>query len=382
MAVMPEAGALFWEVGLDPTERTVLEAGHGDLDLAPDVLVVGGGILGMATALACQEAGLGSVQLIEAASLGGGATGGSAGLLQPDPHQGNDPSCLVDLARTSLGGWKQLQSSIPGGLGLSVHDWIGLAPQSAAFVADPPPSLRWLDAGDVARLVPDLGAPRPGALIPDQARLNPLRAVARLARLVDHVATGVTAGAVATDGRRLTSVATPRGTIRPAVTVFATGLPPRLDGLELAVPADLIKGHLLVTEPAGLRFTGAVAPVATRIEDGRLLAGGTLDLEDRSPAVRDDVIDGIHRDLVAALPATADLAISHRWCCWRPHHPDHLPVIDRVPGLDNAWMTSGHYRTGVLLAPATAGLLVEWIRTGRRPETAAPFAASRFDQSC
>ncbi|MCL2395342.1 MAG: FAD-binding oxidoreductase [Acidimicrobiaceae bacterium] len=376
---MPATGERFWEVGLDPTERTVLEAGHGDLDLAPDVLVVGGGILGVATALASQEAGLGSVQLIEAAKLGSGATGGSAGLLQPDPHQGSDPACLVDLARASLERWKQLQSSIPGGLGLSVHDWIGLAPHPAAFVADPPPSLRWLDADDVARLVPDLATPRSGALIPDQARLNPLRAVARLARLVDHVATGVSAGAATTDGRLLTSITTPRGTIRPAVTVFATGLPPQLAGLDLALPADLIKGHLLVTEPAGLRFAGALAPVATRIEDGRLLVGGTLDLEDRSPAVSDDVIEGIHRDLLAALPGAADLAITHRWCCWRPHHPDHLPVIDRVPGLDNAWMTSGHFRTGVLLAPATADLLVEWIRTGRRPEHAAPFTLARFD---
>jgi len=40
--------------------------------------------------------------------------------------------------------------------------------------------------------------------------------------------------------------------------------------------------------------------------------------------------------------------LSHRWCSRRPHHPDGLAVVDRVPGLSNTWFTSGHYRTGIL----------------------------------
>lgn len=375
---MPAAGERFWEVGLQPTERTLIEEGQGDFDRAPDVLVVGGGILGVATALACQQAGLGSVQLIEAATLGSGATGGAAGLLQPEPHHGVDAACLVDLARASLERWRQLQSATPGGVGLVPYDWIGLAPHPAEFVADPPPTLRWLEAGDVARLVPDLRAPTTGAIIPDQARVNPLRALARLARALGHVATGVAATGATIEGRRLSAVTTSVGTVRPAITVFATGTPPELDGLDLALPFDRIKGHMLVTEPTGLRFAGTVAPIGTRIDDGRLLSGGTLDLGDRSPSVNDEVIDGIHRNLLAALSGAGDLAITHRWCCWRPHHPDNLPVIDRIPGLDNAWLTSGHYRTGILLAPATAELLVEWIRTGRQPEAAVPFGLGRL----
>ncbi|MBO0691476.1 MAG: FAD-binding oxidoreductase [Acidimicrobiaceae bacterium] len=375
---MTAAGERFWEVGLDDTERTILERGHGDLDTQPDVLVVGGGVMGVATALACHKAGLGAVQLVEATALGSGASGGAAGLLQPEHHHGIDPLCLVDLGRTGLKRWWELQSSMPNGVGLVANDWIGLAPHPREFVADPPAAAHWLDVDDVVRLVPDLATPTTGALIRDQARVNPLRAVAHLAQGLEHIATGVAATAATVDRGRLTSVTTSAGTIRPGVTVFATGVPPQVEALNLSLPYDRIKGHLLVTEPAGLRFEGTVAPVATRIDDGRLLAGGTLDLDDQSPAVSDDVIEGIHRDLLAAFPDATDLAITHRWCCWRPHHPDHLPVIDRLPGVDNAWLTSGHYRTGILMAPATADLLVEWIRTGRRPEAAQPFALARF----
>ena len=49
-------------------------------------------------------------------------------------------------------------------------------------------------------------------------------------------------------------------------------------------------------------------------------------------------------------------------------------MIDRVPGVDNAWFTSGHYRTGILMAPVTANLLCEWASTGQQPERAVPWA--------
>jgi len=166
--------------------------------------------------------------------------------------------------------------------------------------------------------------------------------------------------------------------VYPGVVIFATGMPPDLAGLRLSLPADLVKGHLFVTAPTDLHLTGTVASVATALDGGRLLVGGSLDIEDVSTGVRDQVIARMRSDLAAALPAAAGISVTNAWCCWRPHHPDGLPVIDRVPELDNAWLTSGHYRTGILAAPATSELLVEWITTGRRPSRAAPFSASRF----
>ena len=76
-----------------------------------------------------------------------------------------------------------------------------------------------------------------------------------------------------------------------------------------------------------------MAPVATQLEDGRLLAGGTLDIGDESPGVRQDVIDSILADLYERLPQVSELRAAYRWCCFRPWHPDGCPVIDQVPGL-------------------------------------------------
>jgi glycine oxidase len=331
--------------------------------------------------VACQDAGAGSVLLIEAGRLGSGATGGAAGLLVPEAHQGIDPPALVDLGRASLARWRELEATVPGGVGFLDLDWFGLAPHPEGFAADPPRVAEWLGAAQVQRLVPGLTPAVSAVRVPHQGRVNPLRAVSRMAATIPRVATGCAATSITARGDRLLTVSTAAGVISPGAVVFATGLPPRIDGLGLQVPADYVKGHLVVTEPVPLILPGMVAPLATQLEDRRLLAGGTLDTGDATPDVRADVTEGLRAGLAAALPGLARVRLSHRWCCWRPWHPDALPVVDRVPGLSNAWFTSGHYRTGILMGPATGVALAQWMTSGERPADVASFGLGRISMT-
>jgi glycine/D-amino acid oxidase-like deaminating enzyme len=375
---MTVTGAI-WREQLTDDQRAVLGRDVGTIaNPRPDVLVVGGGILGVAIASSVQDAGLGSVQLIEAGRLGAGATGGATGLLIPEPHQWSDPETFVDLERASLERWRYLDQVTPGGLGLVELDWIGLAPDPGGLAAHQPENVEWLDAGKIAALVPGLAWHLGGALIRHQARVNPLRALVGLAEGLQAVGTGVAATAVTVSGDTIASVMTSAGEISPGAVVFATGQPPVLDGLELDIPADRVKGHLIVTAPANVHLPCTVAPVATPLEDGRLLAGGTFDYGDESPEVREEVVDTIMGGLRAALPGVRDVGVSHQWCCFRPRHPDRRPVIDRVPGLRNAWLTSGHFRTGILNAPATGLAITRWIAADRPPPEARAWSASRF----
>ena len=368
-----------WRAQLTPAERAALGRADGDVAGArPDVLVVGGGIMGVAIAGACVAAGIGSVLLVETGRLGTGATGGATGLLIPEPHQWSDPEPFVDLERASLERWRDLEQEVPGGVGLVELDWLGLAPHEGGFAAHQPRTVQWLNPGQVDEMVPGLGRPMEGALIRRQGRVNPLRALARMAAGLPAVATGVAATGVTVAGEQITAVTTSAGTVSPGAVVFATGWPPVLDGLTLDIPADRVKGHLLVTEPTAVRLPGIVAPVATQIEDGRLLAGGTFDVGDETPAVQPEVIEAIMDSLTAVLPELRGLGVAWQWCCFRPRHPDRRPVIDRVPGLANAWLTSGHFRTGILNAPATAAVLARWISAGEPPAEPGTWSASRF----
>ena len=375
---MTVTGAI-WRDQLTAAERAVLgRADGGVADSRPDVLVIGGGILGVSIAAACAEADLGSVLLIETGRLGAGATGGATGLLIPEPHQWSDPEPFVDLERASLERWRDLQKSVPGGVGLVELDWIGLAPHDSGYAAHQPRAVEWLNPGQVAELIPGLARPMEGALIRRQARVNPLRAVARLASAVPAVATGVAAMSAEISGDRIVRIGTSAGDISPGAVVFATGRPPVLDGLPLHIPSDRVKGHLLVTDPTDVVLPGIVAPLATPIENGQLLAGGTFDLGDESPAVQPSVIESIVDGLASVLPSLRGIGVAYQWCCFRPRHPDRRPVIDMVPGLVNAWLTSGHFRTGILNAPVTAAVLSRWIAAGEPPVGPGTWSATRF----
>lgn len=376
-------GHVLWPDQLSDTERAALDPGlPTDLNRAPDVLVVGGGMLGVATAVACSRAQLGSVVLLERDHLGAGASGGAAGQLMPESHVGADPPELVDLGRISLAAWRELETTTPGGVGLLDLDWLGIGPDIARFDQVLPLRAERLSADEIARLIPGLRQPSAGVLVRDEARLNPLRAIARLVSSlpapVAQVATHVEVLGVATEHGRISTVRSSAGDFTPGVVVFATGLPPRLDGLELRLPAHEVKGHIVVSEPTSLRLPGAVAPLATSLEDGRLLIGGTLDLGDDTRVVRPEILEAEWADLVAAWPAAHDVGVAYGWACFRPAHPDYLPVIDRVAGLDNAWLTSGHYRTGILMAPATANALATWIATGAAVASVEAFGAARL----
>ena len=375
---MTVTGAI-WRDQLTARERSVLgRADDGAPGRRPDVLVIGGGILGVSTASACADAGLGDVLLIETGRLGAGATGGATGLLIPEPHQWSDPEPFVDLERAGLERWRDLEQAIPGGVGLVELDWLGLAPHNSGYAAHQPRAVEWLNPGQVAELIPGLARPMEGALIHRQARLNPLRAVARLAARLPAVLTGVAATSVQISASRIVRVGTSAGDISPGAVVFATGSPPVLDGLTLHIPSDRVKGHLLVTQPTDVVLPGIVAPLATQIENGQLLAGGTFDLGDESPAVQPEVIDSIAEGLAAVLPGLRGVGVAYQWCCFRPRHPDRRPVIDMVPGLTNAWLTSGHFRTGILNAPVTAAVLARWIAAGVPPVEPGTWSATRF----
>jgi glycine oxidase len=369
-----------WERTVDPADRAALDPGvPAELDRHPDVLVIGGGVIGLATAVCCRRAGISRVLVIEAARLAAAASGGAGGALAPGLHQLSDPPAFVALARASLALYRQLDQGWDRALGLEQTAGLQLLPQG------PPPGGPWpgvelLDRDRVAELVPELVPMPAGLLARDQARVHPLRLAAALARRAGSVATGVAMTDLEVDGGRIVRVRTTAGELHPGVVVFATGLAPEP---WVRVPQRLVKGHLIATEPVSFRLRCGVHSPGLGVgsmADGGLLAGGTRDEGDSSAQVRPEVIQHIRRRLGELLPAAGQVRVRYQWCCFRPATADGQPVIDRVPGLDNAWVSAGHDGDGLLMAPATGQALAYWITTSRQPQEVAAFGLSRFDQ--
>ena len=363
--------SVWWDL-LSASGRGLLHR-RDDLPSTADVVVVGGGMLGVAIAWFARQANLGRVVLVEAEFLGAGASGGAAGLLVPDAHNGTDPAHFVELGRRSLGLWSELDRLIPGGVGLLEIEWLGLEPHPPGWLA--PAHGEHLAADQVAGLVPGLATPSAGVLIRHQGWLNPLQAPAAVASQIDTVRVGAAVTRTLQQGGGGVEVMTSAGRVSAGSVIFATGGPPPLPGLD--IPVGRVRGPILVTAATEQAMHGSVAPVATRLPDGRLLVGGTEDVDD-SDEVDPEIARVLRHWLDSALPSAARTKTTHTWCCFRPSHPDHLPVVDRAPGLDSVWFTSGHYRTGILMAPAIGDALVSWIQSGQRPANVAELAASRF----
>jgi len=111
--------------------------------------------------------------------------------------------------------------------------------------------------------------------------------------------------------------------------------------------------------------------------DGRIIAGSTLE---NAGFVKEVTPQGVRQILDAALelaPALADAKIVEEWSGLRPGTPDLLPIIGPTD-IAGLWLATGHYRNGILLAPATAKIMRDWIVAGKSNFNADSFSPLRF----
>jgi glycine/D-amino acid oxidase-like deaminating enzyme len=386
-------GMSFWQHRLGPDEKAALRPDRpAGLWRNPDVLVVGGGVIGLAVAAACVRAGLGQVVVLERESrLASAASGSNAGAIAPDMHLLTDSAEFVAFGRTSRGLYREWDADWGGAIGLWPTRWLNIfapdqAPQVSRQAPDPaagpaadrsvPPEFRLLDAAEVGELEPDVQLPEGGSamLVDGQLGVNPRRLAGALAARAGQVVTGVTMHDVTIRGGRIVGVRTSAGDFAPGALVVATGLVPA--PWSAGVPQRWIKGHMVAVGPGPWHLGSVLAgPLGggTPLPDGTIFAGGTFDPGDHDPDVRPEVADGLADALVTLLPAAAGAPIIDRWCCFRPYIEGRQPVVDRLPGVANGWFAGGHFTTGVMMAAATGAAVAEWIGDGTTPAGVATF---------
>jgi glycine oxidase len=111
--------------------------------------------------------------------------------------------------------------------------------------------------------------------------------------------------------------------------------------------------------------------------NGLLVAGSTIEHVGFEKNVTAAGIGGILAAAIELIPELAGAAIEETWCGLRPDTPDHLPLIGPTE-FEGLWLATGHYRNGILLAPATAGILGDWILRGKSDFNAEAYSPLRF----
>ncbi len=386
----------------------------GDVPAAARVVIAGAGIIGLSLAFELTRRSV-DVLVLEQGRVGSGAAGVAAGMLAPTGEAEHENP---DLVRLALESWRLYPRFIErverlGGTAC------GYRRDGALFIAltrDDEAELvalkrfqerlgltaTWLTRKDARGLEPQLSPRIIGALFAaDDHQVDPRLLLTALERAVaacgGRVITGARVTGFETQSGRLSRVvgrlqsgdsvrraAEPGGEgfrVRCEAAVLAAGA---WSGRDLAWPAAAVgvrpvKGQLVRLRGAPLLRHVVRTPHVYLVprDSGELLAGATMEEQGFDPAPSAGAVMDLLWNARLAVPAVYDLEFSEVNVGFRPATRDHLPLIGEteVPGL---YVATGHFRHGVLLAPATAALLAGLIVDGERgAPVLAPFRPGR-----
>jgi glycine/D-amino acid oxidase-like deaminating enzyme len=364
---------------------------------APDVIVVGAGLVGAMTAVGLADAGL-RVELIECDFPGGGSTGAAMGHIVAM----DDSVAQLELCAHSRRRWGQLASELPERAELDRCGTLWIAADEAELEAGRARQAGYaaarvgtelVDANALRSLEPQL---RPGLagglLVPGDAVCYP-PAVAR--HLVERAAA---AGVIVRQQLRVQAVAPnavqlvdqtrlPAGAVVVAAGVGSMALVPGL-------PIVPRRGHLVITDrrPRLIRHqlieldylqsahTFGGASVAFNLQPrrtGQVLIGSSRELVGFDAQINHRLLGAMVQRAADFVPALRQARALRSWVGFRPATADKLPLIGPWPAIAGVWIAAGHEGLGITMSTGTADLIVAGIMGSAPPVDPTPFRPDR-----
>ncbi|MEV4995031.1 glycine oxidase ThiO [Streptomyces niveus] len=375
-----------------------------------DVLVVGGGIIGLVTAWRAAQRGLG-VTVVDP-EPGGGAALVAAGMLAAVSELDHGEQTLLGLNIASARLYPDFVAELESVTGQDTG-YRACGTLAVALDSDDRAQLRelhalqrrsgleseWLTGRECRRLEPML-APgvRGGLRVDGDHQIDPRRLAAALVTACER--TGVVfhrawAERLRVAGDRAAGVTLAGGPDRGAeldagqVVIAGGSLSGRLAGVpdDVVAPVRPVKGQVL-----RLTVPRPYAPFLSRTlraevrgshiylvprENGELVLGATSEELGWDTTVTAGGVYELLRDAHELLPGITELPLTETRAGLRPTSPDNAPLLGptALPGLH---LATGHHRNGVLLTPVTGQVMATVLTTGELPDDARPFAPGRF----
>lgn len=186
------------------------------------------------------------------------------------------------------------------------------------------------------------------------------------------------------EGERICAVTTAAGEIRAERVVLAAGAwsGELLGTLGLQLPVEPVKGQMILYKCAEDFLPSMVLAkgrYAIPRRDGHVLIGSTLEYAGFDKTPTDDALESLKASAEELLPALKGAEVVGHWAGLRPGSPEGIPFIGELPEHPGLWLNCGHFRNGLVLAPASCQLLAD-LMLGREPIIdPAPYApAGRF----
>jgi glycine oxidase len=379
-----------------------------------DVLIIGGGVVGLAIAWRAAQRGLRVV--LADPEPGRGASRAAAGMLTPVAEAAYAERELFELGSASLRRYPAFAAELTELTGMTTGfrqtgtlqvgydaDDLAMLAEHALLRESFGAESSRLSSKECRKAEPMLGpAIAGGLLVTDDASIDPrLLTTALLAACTAAGAVHLTQQALRLridDGRASGAELADGSAVSSGSVVLSAGWASAgLSGLPpgAAPPLRPVKGQILRLRPPGTTFRasgtslllnrtirgivqGSSVYLVPR-QDGEIVVGATQEEMGPDRTVTAGGVWQLLRDSRAIVPGITELELAEAVAGLRPGTPDNAPVIgpSQLPGLV---LATGHFRAGVLLAPVTADLIAGLLVTGTIDEGAAPFSVQRFER--
>lgn len=358
-----------------------------------DVLIVGGGAIGLAIALTLRQRG--ATVTVLSRDFAEAASHVAAGMLAPGA-EGIPPGPFRDLCDRSLAAYGDWANKLETLTGKEIGYWPSgiLAPRFSPDAAKAPtPSAQWLEPGAIAAYQAGLADDVAGAWwhpdegqVDNRAMTHALRVAAQEAgvRLEEGVTVQSFQQSFQQGQSQIQRLQTTAGEFQAGHYVLATGA--WANDL-LPVPVVPIKGQMAAVQvPPGyphaqplrrVLFGENIYIVPRR--SGRIVLGATSEPVGFTPGNTPKGLTHLFQKASHLYPALQDFPVQECWWGFRPGTPDEMPILGPGP-CANLTLATGHYRNGILLTPITAALIADAVM-GQPDPLLAAFSWERFQRS-
>ncbi|MGZ9708075.1 glycine oxidase ThiO [Pseudomonas sp. GNP013] len=340
------------------------------------VVIVGGGVIGLLTAFNLATQGL-AVVLLDRAGLGQESSWAGGGIVSPLYPWRYSPA-VTALAHWSQDFYPQLAAQLFAATGVDPEVyttglyWLDLDDEDAAlaWAAREGRPLSKVDVSAAHDAVPVLGGGYAQAIyMANVANVRNPRLVKSLKAALLALP-GVTiqeqceVDGFVLDGDTVVGVNTPAGPILGDQVVLAAGAwsGELLAKLGLSLPVEPVKGQMILYSCAPDFLSSMVLAkgrYAIPRRDGHILIGSTLEHAGFDKTPTRFALDSLKASAVELIPGLADAEVVGHWAGLRPGSPEGIPYIGEVPGFKGLWLNCGHYRNGLVLAPASCQLFAD-----------------------